>query len=298
MWAPDGSLWWARSYALLPTVEVLSDDVIRVYFASLDDEKYGRVGFVDLDAGNPLRVVATSEKPVLDLGESGTFDDSGVNPSCVLRRAGVTSLYYIGWQRSHRVPYHLFAGLARSDDGQSFTRTQRTPILDRTPEEPFIRSAMTIIEEAGGLVAWYPSASSWTVVGDTPYPEYAIRRATSADGVHWVPDGRVAIELAGGDGDEFGLGRPWVVRDAAAYSMWYSIRSRSRPYRMGYAESADGVRWERRDEKVGISASDTGWDSEMICYPCVVDIRDRRYMFYNGNRHGSTGFGVAVLEEG
>jgi hypothetical protein len=34
----------------------------------------------------------------------------------------------------------------------------------------------------------------------------------------------------------------------------------------------------------------------MICFPCVVDVRGRRYMFYNGNRHGATGFGYAVLD--
>jgi hypothetical protein len=35
----------------------------------------------------------------------------------------------------------------------------------------------------------------------------------------------------------------------------------------------------------------------MICYPAVVDVNGRRLMFYNGNRHGATGFGVAVLEQ-
>ena len=65
---------------------------------------------------------------------------------------------------------------------------------------------------------------------------------------------------------------------------------------IGYAESDDGLHWVRKDAEVGTGKSDTGWDSEMICYPCVVDVKGRRYMFYNGNRHGSTGFGYAVLE--
>lgn len=297
VWAPDGSLWWAKSYALLPTVEVVSDVCLRVYFASLDQDMYGRVGFLDLDAGDPTRVRSEPGEPILDIGEPGTFDDSGVNPAFVVRRAGLVSLYYIGWQRSVGVPYHLFAGRADSLDGVHFARVQRTPILDRTPLEPFIRSAMTILVEAGEMVAWYVSGSDWTLVGGKPYPTYAIRRAVSTDGVTWLPDEALAIELADSGSDEFGLGRPWVVRDASLYRMWYSIRSRSRPYRLGYAESRDGVVWTRRDDLVGISASATGWDSEMICYPCVVDVIDRRYMFYNGNRHGSTGFGVAVLEE-
>jgi hypothetical protein len=78
--------------------------------------------------------------------------------------------------------------------------------------------------------------------------------------------------------------------------MWYSIRSHSRPYRIGYAESGDGLQWERRDDEAGIEASASGWDSEMICYAAVIDVNGRRLMFYNGNRHGATGFGVAELE--
>jgi hypothetical protein len=31
----------------------------------------------------------------------------------------------------------------------------------------------------------------------------------------------------------------------------------------------------------------------MICYPYVVDAGGHRYLFFNGNRHGLTGFGVA-----
>jgi hypothetical protein len=62
---------------------------------------------------------------------------------------------------------------------------------------------------------------------------------------------------------------------------------------MGYAESTDGVIWERQDERVGIEKSASGWDSEMVCYPCVADIDGRRLLFYNGNRRGASGFGVA-----
>jgi hypothetical protein len=121
-----------------------------------------------------------------------------------------------------------------------------------------------------------------------------VRTAESADGLKWSAGGRVCIDL---EGDEFGIGRPWVVRDPDRYRMWYSIRSHSRPYRMGYAESADGLRCERRDHRAGIVASESGWDSEMVCYAAVIDVNGRRLMFYNGNRHGATGFGVAVLEQ-
>ena len=45
-----------------------------------------------------------------------------------------------------------------------------------------------------------------------------------------------------------------------------------------------------------IDVSPGGWDGEMIGYPCVFEHRGRRYMLYNGNRYGATGFGAAIEE--
>ena len=50
------------------------------------------------------------------------------------------------------------------------------------------------------------------------------------------------------------------------------------------------------DERAGIDVSPSGWDSESIEYPHVFDHAGMRYMLYNGNGYGKTGFGLAVLE--
>lgn len=294
IYAPTGERWWARSYATMPMAEPRGD-VLRVYFAGLDEERRGRIGYVDVDARDPSRILAESPEPVLDLGAPGLFDDSGVNPACLVTVGEERRLYYVGWQRSERIPYLLFAGLAIARGDGPFERLQSVPVLDRTPGEPFVRSATSVHEENGRFRAWYVSGIGWVSSGGRPLPTYVIRVAESADGIRWESREEPCISFA--DEDEFGFGRPWVVRDADRYRMWYSIRSRSRPYRLGYAESADGLRWTRRDEEVGIERSAEGWDSEMICYPCVVDAAGRRYLFYNGNGHGASGFGYAVLEE-
>jgi hypothetical protein len=296
VWAPDGSLWWAKSYALLPTVEVTSAERLRVYFASLDEEMFGRVGFLDLDAHNPLRVLAVHEDPVLDMGPLGAFDDSGVNPSSLLKWGDQLALYYIGWQRCTRVPYMLFGGLAVwSDETRAFRRQQETPVFDRNPLEPFSRAAPFVLPVEGGFRAWYWSCVGWTEGPEGVHYNNVIRTTTSRDGQIWNSESAVCLEPS--FGSEYSLGRPWVIREAETWRMWFSARSFDLRYVIGYAESFDGIEWTRRDDVVGISASDSGWDSETVCYPCVVDVGDRRYMFYNGNRHGSTGFGVAILEE-
>jgi hypothetical protein len=120
-----------------------------------------------------------------------------------------------------------------------------------------------------------------------------IRHATSEDGISWRTHPEVCLEpdLP----DEYAVGRPSVIRDKDGYRMWYSIRSFRRLYAIGYAESEDGIHWRRDDAAAGIEKSTEGWDSEMICYPFVVDINGERIMFYNGNGRGITGFGYAVL---
>jgi hypothetical protein len=81
--------------------------------------------------------------------------------------------------------------------------------------------------------------------------------------------------------------------------MWFSYRSgNGQAYRIGYAMSSDGRNWELALEDAGIDVSTSGWDSEMIEYPFVFDHKGQRYMMYNGNDYGRTGFGLAVLANG
>ncbi|MFQ5544345.1 MAG: hypothetical protein ACE5FE_00065 [Acidiferrobacterales bacterium] len=295
VYRPRGDLWWAKKYALLPTASVSDDQVIRVYFASLDEELYGRIGYVEVDVDSPQQILYESQGAVLDIGELGTFDDCGVNPSSVMKFGGRMYLYYIGWQRCERVPYMLFSGVAISaDNGRSFKKHSRTPILERNNDEPFSRSAPWVTVEGDILKMWYWSCVRWTYGKSGVHYNSVLRYATSKNGIEWSTHDHVCIQPEGND--EYAVGRPCVVKDGHVYRMWYSIRSFNKLYTIGYAESNDGIHWVRKDNEAGIDKSESGWDSEMICYPCVVDIKGKRYMFYNGNRHGASGFGYAILE--
>ena len=58
--------------------------------------------------------------------------------------------------------------------------------------------------------------------------------------------------------------------------MWFCYRqthdfrqNRDRGYRIGHAWSDDLDSWTRDDQQLGIDVSETGWDSQMLCYPHV-----------------------------
>ncbi len=296
IYRPTGELWWAKSHAYLPTAEVIENQCIRVYFASLDENKFGRIGYIELDINHPKRILNLATEPVIHIGEIGTFDDCGVNPSCIINVNNKKYLYYIGWQRAERVPYMLFSGLAISyDGGKTFEKYARVPVLDRSQDEPFSRSAPFVLIENNIFKVWYWSCMKWSIDDGWLHYNNVIKYAESSDGINWVSTNNICINVDGKD--EYSVGRPWVVKDDKTYRMWYSIRSKTRPYRIGYAESQDGLKWIRKDDEVGIEASETGWDSEMICFPCVADVKSKKYMFYNGNRHGESGFGYAELED-
>src|SRR5262249_35743502 len=114
------------------------------------------------------------------------------------------------------------------------------------------------------------------------------------DGLTWQPTGQLAIDHA--VAEETSLARAWVVPTAQGYQAWYGYAHGPGNYRIGYATSTDGTHWQRRDDLAGIHLSPTGWDSQMIGYPAIVQNAGRWFMFYNGNRFGKDGIGLAVAE--
>lgn len=295
IYAPDGQSNWARHSALQPTPYPIDNKTIRVYAGFRDDAGVSRVGYVDLDAANPSNVLDVSPEPVLDIGIPGAFDENGVVPSAIIRNNGELRLYYAGYQVGQKVRFFVFGGLAISRDaGRSFERHSPVPVLDRTPSELFFRVAHSVLWENGRWRVWYGAGSRWVPGENKALPVYDIRYAESADGIHFPPEGRVCVGIEGAD--EHRVGRPYVVRDGNIYRMYYSVGTKSKIYRLGYAESPDGIEWQRKDDDLGLTVSDDGWDSQMIGYSSVIRWQDRVYLFYNGNDYGRGGFGYATLE--
>jgi hypothetical protein len=298
IWKPSGALSWATKYATCPTPFLRSDGSLRLYVQCRDGQNVGRVGYLDVDPANPLRVVRTSETPVLDVGVPGAFDDNGVLQTSIVETAdGRLLMYYVGFELCHHIRYRLMTGLAvSSDGGETFQRMRTTPILERSPDEMYVRGGPFVLpSKDGGYRMWYVAGSAWEMIEGKPMPVYDLRYAESADGVLWPAQGRVVLGID--RAREHGFGRPYVVQRGARYQLFYSIRKKvPRAYRLGYAESSDGLAWLRKDDDMGLDVSPQGWDSESIEYAAVVSVGGKTICFYNGNDFGATGIGAAELE--
>jgi len=293
IFAPDGRHEWMQSHAQNPTVLVL-EDRLRVYFTCRpkqdEDGNFTSVTtFVDLEKDNPGKVICVHDRPILSPGEPGTFDQFGIMPGSVMKVGKEIWLYYVGWSRCRGVPYNHAIGLAiSSDDGMTFRRLDRGPILTRSLKEPFLQNSPFVMKRGNVFHMWYSSGTEW--IGTESI--YVLMHATSYDGIHWE---RESVPCIPSEIEHECQTGPSVLRIGNRFHMWFCYRRgmnfRQRGYRIGYAWSNDLVMWHREDSSLILSVS--GWDSQMVCYPRVVVVEGNIYMFYSGNHFGRDGFGYA-----
>ncbi len=289
---PNGTSTWAKHSALQPTPIVL-DDKIRVFCGFRDDDGMSRVGYVDVSADDPQKIIRVSQEPVLDVGDFGTFDHHGVVPCAVVKKKDEIHLYYAGYLRGEKVRFQVFGGLAISKDGgETFSRHSPIPVLDRTPEEPLFRVIHSIFWEEGKWRTWYGAGKEFIQGRNKTLPVYNIRYMESVDGLSFPSSGSLAVDNLEG---EHRVGRPYVIRQNGSYIMFFGKGKEEEPYRLTYAVSKDGYTWTRQGDIKGLTLSDDGWDSEMMAYPAVVTTGTGTYLFYNGNNYGREGFGCAKL---
>ena len=290
---------WLKSHAMLPS-PLLLDDRIRVYFTGRDENGHSRISFVDLDRNDPARIIYVHDRPLLDVGKIGTFDDSGTLGTFAIRKGRDVYLYYNGYNLRVTVPWSNAIGVAISQDGgTTFHRAYEGPVMDRTLHEPYFVITPCILREGDVWHMWYTSGTGWLVVNGRPEPLYVIKYASSFDGIVWQRSNVTCIQPAG---PEEANARAAVCKDGALYRRWFiyrgsqDFRDGKGSYRIGYAESKDKVTWTRLDQYAGIACSKDDWDSLMQAYPAAIDVGSDRYLFYNGNSFGATGFGCAVWE--
>lgn len=294
LFSGDSEVDWYVSHASLPVPALLDGDTYRVFFSGRDERNRARIGFFDFLLEEKAKVVNVSKQAILDLGVLGAFDDNGVTSSWITQHNSKYFCYFTGWTLGVTVPFYFFIGLATSSDlDTGFQRISTAPILDRTSLDPYLTASPCVLLEGNLWRMWYVSGQRWESNAGMIRHYYHIKYAESKDGIRWNPTGKICIDFK--NENEYAISRPCVLFEDGIYRMWYSFRGES--YKMGYAESVDGINWTRMDEQAGLEPSLEGWDSQMVEYPYVFRHKNQLFMLYNGNGYGKTGVGLAVLEE-
>ncbi len=296
---------WLKEFAQAPAT-LIHDDFVRVYFscrppADENGQYVSYSAFVDLDRSDLFKVIQVSQKPILELGGLGTFDEFGTYPVTVIRDGDLVRAWYAGWTRCESVPFNVGIGTATSrDGGESFVREGAGPCLPYTPDEPFVLSGPKIRRFHDQWYLWYIAGRNWKMVDGRAEPVYKIRMANSDDGLRWNKVGKDLIESrleadeAQASPDVFFANGKYHMFFCYRYSSHY--RGKANGYRIGYASSTNLIDWVRDDSKAGIDVSEEGWDAEMISYPHVFALDGQTWLAYLGDQVGRFGFGLALLE--
>ena len=169
-------------------------------------------------------------------------------------------------------------GLARSPDGRVWTKAPQ-PVLDAGPRGSWDEISLgdPYVIRAGRFLYMY-------YLGQDRARRQRLGVARSRDAAHWEKLRASPVMELGGYGafDEVGLGEPAVWRSHGSYWMLYTGRDRAERRRMGFARSADGVRWQRTQPVI---AGEQDWNRAVVCDATVLLEGGRvRVWFGGGNR--------------
>jgi hypothetical protein len=271
-----------------------TDSGIRVVFSARDKLNRTQPFAVDLTKRDGHWVVSGQTGPLLELGEPGTFDDSGVMPSQVFMEGKKVYLLYVGWNQGQPARYRTSIGVAISyDGGRSFQKCPG-PTLDRTPQEPIGVSMPYLVRMDEQLRLYYMSYQSWSLIEGQFEPIYTLRQALvdSADlaGIRELRDVFTPVSQSRA------LARPVVYWSQDRWKMIFCERAVGNyrqggdgAYRFGVAESLDqGKTWRPTSAEqafgqdlMRVVRSLVGTSDKMLAYPYMHVRSDSSLFFFN-----------------
>lgn len=293
LFKPNKNLWWQNTHAQNPTIEFLSDYILRIYFASRDFNNKSYTGYFDLDL-NDMKIVNTIEEPILK--PEFDYERDGVYPATILTIGNLKFLYYLGFISLGVGKFTATIGLAFSEDGQTFFKYNNNPILGIDEVDPLFVTNPCVIEDNGKYLMFYTSGIKYEEFYGELKSFYTIKLAISEDGVNFEKTNKIIFPLD--DNKTARTIRISILKEDDLYRAWYTYANVKDPmrkaYRIGYAESFDLYNWIRKDEEVGIDIGPDEYDNEMMAYPQVFKYNGKYYMLYNGNEYGKDGILYAI----
>ena len=233
----------------------------------------------------------TVDKPALELGAPGSWDDTHLFAPCVAFEEGSYALWYSG--SSGTVDQRVFSmGLATSSDGVHFTRYEANPVFRfGEPGRSVLTPALLrgedgrVLREEGQLRLWFSSA-------DLRRQDalHSLHETRSVDGIHWAPPSPAQLEH---------VYAPTVLReDDGTYRMWYTDVSGD-PWAFRHAVSKNGSEWEVSPHPC--IEIDQAWERDRLFYPAVVKHDETYLMWYGAYWRGQdqkTALGLALSTDG
>ncbi len=293
LFKPNRNLWWQNTHAQNPTIEFLTDNILRVYFASRDFNNKSYTGYFDLNLCN-MKIINVIDEPILK--PDFEYEKDGVYPATILNIGNLKFLYYLGFISLGMGKFSATINLAFSEDGKKFYKYSNNPILGIDEIDPVLVTNPYVIKNNNYYFMFYTSGIKYEEIYGELKAFYTIKLAISEDGINFKKTNKIIFPLD--DNQTARTTRMSILKEGGLYRAWYTYGNIKDPgrkaYRIGYAESYDLYNWIRKDDEVGIDIGPEEYDNEMMAYPQVFKYKERYFMLYNGNNYGKDGILYAV----
>jgi len=282
-----------QTHAANPVAILLEGDVYRIFFSARDPQNRSSVGAVDVNV-RKRKIAFEHHHPFFSFGCEGSFYADGVSIGDWYEVDGRSFLLFMGWQNPTDAHWRGDIGRLELDVNFNLQIVDEYPFMTTDEIDPISLSYPWVHQDGEGYSMWYGSTRTWDAGNNEML--HVLNFANSENGQNWTKKG---LSIPYREGIAQAFSRPTVAVTASnRLEMWFSYRGgNGDKYKIGYASQREDLEWELQLDNSGIEQSQQGWDSEMICYPFVFDHQGDRYMLYNGNSYGKTGFGLAILED-
>jgi len=217
--------------------------------------------------------------PVLGNAETGTCFDANV-----ISEGDATYNMYFSWRPKKAV------ALSRSENGIDWSDPVEVLKCDSTSGwEDNLNRSCTLFHD-GKYHMWYTGQAN-----DSSKIGYAI----SDDGVNFERVTPCPVIVPGPE-EGPSVMNPYVIWDGGVYRMWYSAGETYEPNVICYAESVDGIAWEKSSlNPIFSHGKEDQWDRDRIG-GCEVHMIDGKYaLFYIGYSDINTArIGCALSDDG
>lgn len=284
----------ALSHAANPVAVRLSDGIYRVFFNSRDEMNRSSVYSFDFDIDG-LCVLQDSLKPQYILQGEKTYYCDGISLGSEFKLNGVSWITFMGWTNPPG-KQHWFGkiGKFKLNEDLNFGMIEKKPWFDLDKDDPVSLSYPTFYEDTSEtkIKMWYGSTITWDAGNGEML--HLLKEKSSLNGVTFASTGR-RIPWKIGFAQAFS--RPSVIKVGDYFLMSYSFRGNQSRYKIGFCILNDienfGIK--SLEQFAVFGTSDEHWENDMVEYPYLVSHGGSTYMFYNGNRYGQTGIGLAKV---
>ncbi len=217
----------------------------------------------------------------------GAYDSDFIFAPTVVKDQSGYKMWYTGSDEASRWTIEL----ATSLDGVNWVKHDDNPVLQPGPEwYDGERAGDPWVLHDGGIY------KMWYTCQNRPEITYGIAYATSVDGIEWTKHPENPVLIAGDEGpDSDSVRDPCVVKTGAKFEMWY--RGIKEKWTTCYADSPDGVNWQRYAQNPVLSGEAGGWDAR-VWFPRLLVEENKYSMWYTSADINDIGYAYLTIDEG